>query len=375
MMRQQVPAERGRFRWGNAFLVVGLVAVMGLGYFMVPRRSAKSSPADNPAEQTPVPLVHSRALDSNQPKYGMTPPVEPLLAAPAEIPQPPQPPAREPLPPQPPIPVVTPPPKPPAPAGQQGKPRPTKEELDRAREVREAKLKALKLRTISRKADRADADETVLKMPKTPYHLSAGALIPLITEDKISSDAPGVASFVVRETVYDSITGQYPMVPYGAKILVQTSGGQRAGTERFPVTALTLTYPETGAEVEMRAAHVGDASGQSGLSDQIDRKTGAIIATVLIQMFARSTTAAMAGGAAGSAAEDMASAAVRDGVQGGSAHAKTFLNTSPTFTIRDAYLATLRLEKSISLPAPYPFVGVAAPVAGTPRVGFRGPGR
>ena len=367
MMRQRPEGVPGRAK-GRAILLIGggLLAVMVVGYLLAPSGASRPTVTPNPHEDTAAPLGGTRVLDAMPKGYrAQRAPVD-LLSTPASVPLathgqiPPEP--RPP--PEPPPPPTPPPVAPRPPAARLGPPPKTKEDLAREREARDQKLKQVKSRTIHRRDDQFSED-TVLKAPKTPYHLRAGALIPLIQEDQITSAAPGVAEFVVRNDVYDSRTGDYTLIPQGTKVLVRTGGGQSQGTERFSVTALTLTYPND-YEVELRSGHVGDASGQAGLSDQIDHKTMAVIATVLIQMFARSSTAAMSGGAGGGVGDAIASTAMQEGVQGGAQHAKTFLNTSPTFTIRDAYLASLRLEKSISLPAPYPFVGVSSPVRHRP---------
>lgn len=370
MMRQRVEPTPGRFRWGLPLTIVSLLALMLVGYVVAPRRESSPAPAADPQEPTMAPPLPPKSPHLS---YTIEPPSRALATSTMVVEAPPMP-ASTPSAPVPPVP-----PTPPVPTARSIPatpvvPRPSKADLDQQRKAREAELKSLKLRVIGRKSERTAEDESPLRPPRTPFTLSAGALLPLIQEDQMTSAAPGVASFTVRNAVSDSITGDYELVPQGSRVLVRTTGGQQAGTERFPVTSLVLTYPN-GYELELGSAHVGDASGQAGLSDQVDHKTGAIIATILVQMFSRAGTMALTGGYGGDTQDAAATTAAREGLQGGAQHVTSFLHTSPTFTIRDAYLASLRLEKRISLPAAYPFIAVRPAPPAALGIQFRPPGR
>ena len=50
-------------------------------------------------------------------------------------------------------------------------------------------------------------------MPRSPYEVKAGTMIPATLLTAINSDLPGQIIGQVRENVYDTVTGNYLLIP------------------------------------------------------------------------------------------------------------------------------------------------------------------
>jgi len=53
----------------------------------------------------------------------------------------------------------------------------------------------------------------------SPFEIQAGWDIPAVLEQDINSDLPGEIRALVRETVYDTASGQYLLVPQGSRLV------------------------------------------------------------------------------------------------------------------------------------------------------------
>jgi type IV secretion system protein VirB10 len=51
------------------------------------------------------------------------------------------------------------------------------------------------------------------------YEVKAGWLIPAVLEQQLNSDLPGLIRALVRENVYDTVTGKYVLIPAGSTLV------------------------------------------------------------------------------------------------------------------------------------------------------------
>ena len=51
------------------------------------------------------------------------------------------------------------------------------------------------------------------------YEVKAGCLIPAVLEQQLNSDLPGLIRALVRENVYDTVTGKYVLIPAGSTLV------------------------------------------------------------------------------------------------------------------------------------------------------------
>ena len=58
-----------------------------------------------------------------------------------------------------------------------------------------------------------------LKEPSSPYELLAGTVIAAALLTGIDSDLPGEVMATVTESVYDTVSGQYLLIPQGSRLI------------------------------------------------------------------------------------------------------------------------------------------------------------
>src|SRR5205807_1727279 len=84
---------------------------------------------------------------------------------------------------------------------------------------------------LERPNDPATQSASRLQLPLSRFLLTAGTVIPAALLTGISSDLPGPVVATVTESVYDSATGRYLLIPQGSRLVgkydSQVSFGQR----------------------------------------------------------------------------------------------------------------------------------------------------
>lgn len=193
-------------------------------------------------------------------------------------------------------------------------------------------------------------EKNALKKP-TPYTLAAGWNIPIEVEDTISNQTPGSARFWVTEAVSDSATGQNIVLPQYSYGLLEVSARQIFGDTDLPVRLTHLTLPN-GTPIQVKSASVGDATGQAGFRDQIDRRWGSMLASILVQSVLRGGSGMMMG-YGGDTASRMGAVAMQEASSQGQQAARQVINTSPIITIRAGYRGNVRLTEAIDLSSVY----------------------
>ena len=79
----------------------------------------------------------------------------------------------------------------------------------------------------------------------SPYELHAGSVIPATLLTGINAELPGTIAAQVRQDVFDSVTGQYLLVPRGTKLVgvVRQPGSHKASAASL-VAWTRLLYPD-----------------------------------------------------------------------------------------------------------------------------------
>lgn len=99
--------------------------------------------------------------------------------------------------------------------------------------------------------------------------LSAGTVIPASLITGLNSDLPGMVIAQVTENVRDSATGQWILVPQGARLIGKYDSVVAYGQRRALVIWSRIVFPD-GSSIELDHMPATDASGYSGVSDKVD---------------------------------------------------------------------------------------------------------
>ena len=124
-----------------------------------------------------------------------------------------------------------------------------------------------------------------LEAPASPFILQAGSIIPAALITGLRSDLPGKINAQVTENVYDSPTGQYLLIPQGARLEGEYDSSVSFGQSRVLLVWTRLIMPN-GQSITLERQEGTDPQGYSGLQDGVDYHwwgiaKAAVLSTVL----------------------------------------------------------------------------------------------
>ena len=194
--------------------------------------------------------------------------------------------------------------------------------------------------------------------PLSRYEIKAGWDIPATLEQAIDSDLPGEVKALVRSNVYDTASGQYLLIPQGARLIGTYNSVISYGQARLQVVWTRIIFPD-GSSINLDGMSGHDAQGRGGFHDQVNNHYGRLVGfAVLTSAFAaglelsqRRNTSLLTVPNAGQAA----SAAVGQQLtELGSEVTRRNLNIQPTIKIRVGYKFNVRVNRDMLFDAPYP---------------------
>jgi type IV secretion system protein TrbI len=101
----------------------------------------------------------------------------------------------------------------------------------------------------------------------SPYELKAGTVIPSVLLGGVNSDLPGQIMAQVSQNVFDSATGEYLLIPQGAKLVGSYDHQLAQGQSRVFVVWQRLIYPDS-SSVNLEKMPGTDGSGYAGFRDK-----------------------------------------------------------------------------------------------------------
>jgi type IV secretion system protein VirB10 len=170
----------------------------------------------------------------------------------------------------------------------------------------------------------------------SPYIIQAGTLIPAALMTGIKSDLPGQITAQVTENVYDSPTGQYLLIPQGARLIGEYNSEVAYAQTRVQLIWTRLIMPD-GQSIVLDNQPGADTQGYSGLQDGVNNHWGALFEAALL-----STFLSVGAEAGTSDQENNLIQAIRSGAsdsfnQAGQQVVERELNIQPTLTIRPGF--------------------------------------
>jgi type IV secretion system protein VirB10 len=189
------------------------------------------------------------------------------------------------------------------------------------------------------------------------YEIKAGWDIPATLESGVNTDLPGEVKAVVRENVYDTATGQYLLIPQGARMVGQYDNRVSYGQSRAIVIWSRLIFPD-GSSVDLDGMVGHDASGAAGFHDQVDNHFVRLVSMALmlsaftagVEMSQPQTSSAS--GVLSPSAEATQALGQQFGQLGMEVTRKN-LNIQPTVKIRPGYRFNVRVNRDIAFTEPY----------------------
>lgn len=123
--------------------------------------------------------------------------------------------------------------------------------------------------------------QTTLIPPLSRYEVKAGAVLPALLITGINSDLPGQLTAQIRENVYDTVTGNYLLIPQGTKLIGEYDSQIAFGQERVLVVWTRLIMPN-GNSLSLEGMPGIDLSGYAGVTGRVNNHYGKLIAGVVL---------------------------------------------------------------------------------------------
>lgn len=181
------------------------------------------------------------------------------------------------------------------------------------------------------------------------FEIKAGTLIPISLLTAISSEIPGYIVAQVRETVRDTRTGAFVLIPQGTKCL-GTYTEATNGQTRASIVWTRLIYPD-GSSLNLEEAPGVDTKGNTGVKDRVNNH------------YLRTYLSHIILGAAGAgyqflspdkkqneALDTVASSVGQQLAQTSSEITRKNLNQPPTITVKSGFRCNILITRDLVLP-------------------------
>lgn len=189
--------------------------------------------------------------------------------------------------------------------------------------------------------------------PRSRTELKAGSVIPAIMVGGINSDLPGEIVGQVSRNVYDTATGDYLLVPAGAKVVGVYDSRVVYGQSRVLVAWERIIFPD-GSSISIGGMPGTDMGGYSGFSDKVNRHFWPTFRDALfmsvISAGAQLSQPQSANGENYSPSQIAAAALGQQFSQVGSELVSRNMDRQPTLEIRPGYQFNVMLNKDVILP-------------------------
>ncbi|MGF6906828.1 TrbI/VirB10 family protein [Fusobacterium sp. PH5-44] len=168
----------------------------------------------------------------------------------------------------------------------------------------------------------------------SPYELKAGDFIPAIMQNAIDSDLPAKTIVaLVRENVYDTLTGNYLLIPQGTKIQGTYDSNVTFGQNRLLVIWQRLIFPN-GKSIELGNMQGVDLSGRVGMTGKVNNHFGTLLKGVILSSIAGAAGSVVTSDRNDSVAREAANGAGEQIVKIGEKFADKALSRQPTIDIK-----------------------------------------
>lgn len=205
----------------------------------------------------------------------------------------------------------------------------------------------------------AAKDEFILRKELTPpinrYEVKTGAIIPITLMTSLNSDLPGSILAMVREDVYDTITGTEKVIPAGSKLIGTYSNEVAFGQNRLQAAFNRLILPN-GKTISLEGMNMSDMQGKSGIKGKTNTHLGRVIGSVIVSAAIGAVNGLVAPqprqvdkNAVKSPTEMASEAGTAQALNVAGQYANKVLNVAPTIEIKAGARASIVVEKDIIL--------------------------
>ena len=208
-------------------------------------------------------------------------------------------------------------------------------------------------------SERPEVLSSTLRAPVSPYEVKAGTIIPAVLLTGVNSDLPGQLIGQVRESVFDTGTGQHLLIPQGARLIGLYDHQVVYGQERVLVTWKRVIFPN-GTSLSLKDGMPGtDASGAAGFNDEVNHHLVRVFGSALllsvisagvqlsqIPEFGRGFTGPSAGNVLGASVGQQLGQTSSELIRRG-------MSVAPTIEVRAGYAFNVMVTQDLVFPGSY----------------------
>jgi type IV secretory pathway VirB10-like protein len=189
------------------------------------------------------------------------------------------------------------------------------------------------------------------------YEVKAGWLIPAVLEQQLNSDLPGLIRALVRENVYDTVTGKDVLIPAGSTLVGIYNSHVGYGQKALQAVWRRVIFPD-GSSLSLGGFEGDDSEGAAGFRDQVDNHWGRIFSGALLtSLFAAGIEISQGQNSSvltqPSYGQQIGQAVGQQVGQVGVEVTRRNLNIQPTIIVRPGYRFFVRVEKDLLFSVPY----------------------
>jgi type IV secretory pathway VirB10-like protein len=192
-----------------------------------------------------------------------------------------------------------------------------------------------------------------LQHPISRYEIKAGTIIPSLLLTGVNSDLPGQITAQVRENVYDTVTGQFLLIPQGTRLVGEYDSKVAYGQERALIIWSRMILPN-GHSICLEGMPGVDLSGYAGLKDKVNNHYAKLLTGVVLGSIIGAGAQVATGGQgtafnAPSFGQQAVSGAAQHINQVGQQITQKNLNLQPTIEIRPGMKLNIFVTKDMIL--------------------------
>jgi type IV secretion system protein VirB10 len=193
--------------------------------------------------------------------------------------------------------------------------------------------------------------------PESPFEIKQGSLIPAILITGVNSELPGQTQALVRQNVYDTITGRYLLVPQGSRLIGEYDSRIAWGQKRVLLAWKRLIFPD-GRSLDLGTMPGTDLAAMAGVRDKVNnhfvRTFGsALLLSAITAGVQLSQPQESFDGRAPSATQIAAAALGQEIGRVTAEITRRNIDIQPTLEIRPGYLLNIEITGDLRLSEPW----------------------
>ena len=202
-----------------------------------------------------------------------------------------------------------------------------------------------------------------LQKPTNKLVIRTGTVIPATLITGINSDLPGQIIAQVSQNVYDTSTGNYLLIPQGARLVGTYASSVTYGQERVMIAWQRIIYPDD-RTLDIGSMPGADQAGYAGVSDLVNNHWWKLLSSAFLVsgVVATVTVATDKKSSSSNNSSTSASDTIRETMASelGNVVTKVIernLNISPTLEIRPGYKFNVTVTKDLTFSNTYQLYG------------------